>query len=248
MPPCNPMIGSGTESEASWSHSPGIATVPDTSNRPQVMILVLILACVFLPLGKLRPLEDHSSLFRCPPPTTKSLLFNRLPRISTEGFSHKNLKGKMALVEHGMLGCSVAYFFSFLVAGLLFYYHEAQKVYGWLSKLWSPCGFPLNTRCRVILRSQKGTIVLTTTQIPGPFQVCTAATLWAWALLGSSYITIKRRRLTLFSQRSLNSLKTEPCPRSRFRGCQATRTATPWPAQLKPSPYEARPFWQSLFS
>ena len=35
---------------------------------------------------------------------------------------------------------------------------------GWLSKLWSPFG-SLNTRCSIILRTQKGTIILTTTHI-----------------------------------------------------------------------------------
>ena len=36
--------------------------------------------------------------------------------------------------------------------------------HGWLSKLWSLLG-PPNTRCRMILRIQKGTIILATTQM-----------------------------------------------------------------------------------
>ena len=35
---------------------------------------------------------------------------------------------------------------------------------GWLSKLWPPLG-PLNTRCRIIFRTQKGTMLLTTTHV-----------------------------------------------------------------------------------
>ena len=37
--------------------------------------------------------------------------------------------------------------------------------YGWLSKLWSPCGSPKYYRCCIILKTQKGTIILTTTHI-----------------------------------------------------------------------------------
>ena len=36
--------------------------------------------------------------------------------------------------------------------------------YRWLSKLWPPFG-SLNTRCRIILRTQEGTMILTTTHI-----------------------------------------------------------------------------------
>ena len=39
-------------------------------------------------------------------------------------------------------------------------------VYGWLSKLCCPFG-SLDTRCRIILRTQRATIVLTTTHMLG---------------------------------------------------------------------------------
>ena len=45
---------------------------------------------------------------------------------------------------------------------------------GWLSKLWSSSG-SLNTRCRIILRNQKGTIILTTAHVDGSWMGRSAA-------------------------------------------------------------------------
>ena len=47
---------------------------------------------------------------------------------------------------------------------LLIHSPKDSQGYGCLSKLWSPLS-PLNTRCRIILRTPKGTIILTTAHI-----------------------------------------------------------------------------------
>ena len=44
---------------------------------------------------------------------------------------------------------------------------SALGLYGWLSKLWSLFGYPgtLNIRGRIIIGTQKGTIILTTSHV-----------------------------------------------------------------------------------
>ena len=43
--------------------------------------------------------------------------------------------------------------------------YRDYRVYGWLSKLWSLFVGTLNIRGRIIIGTQKGTIILTTTHI-----------------------------------------------------------------------------------
>ena len=51
----------------------------------------------------------------------------------------------------------------FQLSGL--YCNSIIIVYGWLSKLGVPFLGTLNIRCRIMLRTQKGTVILITTHI-----------------------------------------------------------------------------------
>ena len=48
---------------------------------------------------------------------------------------------------------------------------RVQPPHGWLSKLWSLFSGTLNTRCRILIGTQKETIILTTTHMYFPFLI-----------------------------------------------------------------------------
>ena len=107
---------------------------------------------VFWPLSPSRPMVSYTSeLPQSDIGDSPDLCMSLL-----SGIRRRCLPGlQRARRQHFMASCCRGLF----VANVMVRHFS----HGWLSKLWSP--FRLNTRCRIILRTQEGTIVFTTTHI-----------------------------------------------------------------------------------
>ena len=90
--------------------------------------------------------------------------------------------------------------------------------YGWLSTLWSHSG-PRNTRCRITLRTPKGTIILTTTHMPGRWLVSLGQAYSETALLETPMepSASKGAFLQAAVTRSCSSIARDARPLSRYK-------------------------------